>query len=409
MSREWRIVRHAAGSLSANRRRTALMALGLAVGVGVLSTVMIVAEGERREVMELVGKHGLDLIMVRAGGDVQVFAPRADRGIESLFEEDARSIAAELANVSMVSPVQNQRGLHAVFEDRSTTTRVFGVAPDWIEIRRWGVADGEFISEPDVQGMTRVAVLGAQVARQLFPEGGAVGNVIRLGGDPYTVKGVFLEMGASAGGDDWDDRIVVPFTTSARRLFGRPYLEQIVMRVADPRRLGETAARVRDLLRVRHQIGQGEPDDFFVREPEDVEGAALETSNTLRSLLIAVSAVALVAGGLVIMNLMLLAVSQRMREIGIRRAVGARAADIRLQFLSESVMVAVAAGLIGVAAGLVASLALEALGLATGHVTWVPFVLALAACVTIGVAAGVHPARRAAAVHPAQAMRGSTS
>jgi putative ABC transport system permease protein len=220
---------------------------------------------------------------------------------------------------------------------------------------------------------------------------------------------VFLEMGASAGGDDWDDRIVVPFTTSARRLFGRPYLEQIVMRVADPRRLGETAARVRDLLRVRHQIGQGEPDDFFVREPEDVEGAALETSNTLRSLLIAVSAVALVAGGLVIMNLMLLAVSQRMREIGIRRAVGARAADIRLQFLSESVMVAVAAGLIGVAAGLVASLALEVLGLATGHVTWVPFVLALAACVTIGVAAGVHPARRAAAVHPAQAMRGSTS
>jgi putative ABC transport system permease protein len=385
------------------------MALGLAVGVGVLSTVMIVAEGERREVMELVGKHGLDLIMVRAGGDVQVFAPRADRGIESLFEEDARSIAAELPNISMVSPVQNQRGLHAVFEDRSITTRVFGVAPDWIEIRRWGLADGEFISEPDIQGMTRVAVLGVQVARQLFPEGGAVGNVIRLGGDPYTVKGVFLEMGASAGGDDWDDRIVVPFTTSARRLFGRPYLEQIVMRVADPRRLGETAARVRDLLRVRHQIGQGEPDDFFVREPEDVEGAALETSNTLRSLLIAVSAVALVAGGLVIMNLMLLAVSQRMREIGIRRAVGARAADIRLQFLSESVMVAVAAGLIGVAAGLVASLALEVLGLATGHVTWVPFLLALAACVTIGVAAGVHPARRAAAVHPAQAMRGSTS
>jgi putative ABC transport system permease protein len=410
MSREWRIVRHAAGSLSANRRRTALMALGLAVGVGVLSTVMIVAEGERRAVMELVGKHGLDLIMVRAGGDVQVFAPRADRGIESLFEEDARSIAAELPNVSMVSPVQNQRGLHAVFEDRSTTTRVFGVAPDWIEIRRWGVADGEFISEPDIQGMTRVAVLGVQVARQLFPEGGAIGNVIRLGGDPYTVKGVFVEMGASAGGDDWDDRIVVPFTTSARRLFGRPYLEQIVMRVADPRRLGETAERVRELLRVRHQIGQGEPDDFFVREPEDVAGAALETSNTLRSLLIAVSAVALLAGGLVIMNLMLLGVSQRVREIGVRRAVGARAADIRLQFLSESVMVALTGGLIGVAAGLLVSLALEALGLAAGHVTWVPFALALAACVAIGLAAGVHPARRAAAVHPARAMaRGSTS
>jgi len=404
VSRGWRIVRHAVGSVAENRGRTALMALGLATGVAVLSTVMIVAEGERRQIMELVNKHGLDLVMVRAGGDVQVFAPRADRGIESLFEEDARSIASELPNVSLVSPVQNQRGMTAVFEDRAVTTRVFGVAPPWLEIRRWSLADGEFLAGEDIQGMSRVAVLGAQVARQLFPEGGAVGATIRLGGDPYRVKGVFMEMGASAGGDDWDDRIVVPFSTSARRLFGRPHLEQIVLRVSDVRRIRETADQVRELLRVRHQIGPGEPDDFFVREPEDVEGAALETASTLRSLLLAVSAVALVAGGLVIMNLMLLAVSQRVREIGVRRATGARASDIRLQFLSESVVVALLGGVAGSATGLVVAFSLERSGLAAGHVTWAPFLVALLTSGIIGLAAGVHPARRAAAIHPARAV-----
>lgn len=404
MSRGWRIARHAAVSLAANRQRAFLMMLGLAVGVTVLSTVMIVGAGTRERIMGLVSKHGLDLLMVRAGGDVQVFAPRADRGIEALFEEDARAIAAEVPNVVLVSPVQNARGIPAVFEDRSVTTRVFGVATPWMEIRRWGVAEGEFIAEADMQAMGRVAVLGAKVARDLFPEGGAVGRTIRLGGDPYAVKGVFIEMGASAGGDDWDDRIVVPFATSSRRLFGRPYLEQIVIRVADAGRLPETARRVRELLRVRHQVGAGEPDDFFVREPEDVQGAALSTSSTLSSLLVAVSAVALLAGGMAILNLMLLAVSQRTHEIGVRRAVGARASDIRRQFLIESVFVAVAGALVGGAAGVTVSAALVGLGLAEAQLTWTPFAVGILACGAIGLAAGVHPARKAAAVDPAGAL-----
>lgn len=404
MSRGWRIARHTAAMLTANRQRTFLMMLGLAVGVAVLSTVMIVAAGTRRRVNELVNKHGLDMVMVRAGGDVQVFAPTADRGIESLFDADARAIADEIPNVSMVSPVQNQRGLSAVFEDRSHTTRVFGVAPPWIEIRRWGVADGEFIADADMQGMARVALLGAGVARKLFPEGGAVGRTIRLNGDPYIVKGVFIEMGVDAGGDDWDDRIVVPFSTSSRRLFGRPHLEQIVMRVSDPRRLPETAARVRELLRVRHQIGAGEPDDFFVREPADVEGAALETSSTLSSLLFGVSAVALLAGGLVIMNLMLVAVSQRSPEIALRRAVGARVSDIKRQFLLEALLVALAGALAGALLGVATALILDALSLAAGVITWVPFAAAILSCGLIGLLAGIHPARKAAAVEPAAAL-----
>jgi putative ABC transport system permease protein len=267
------------------------------------------------------------------------------------------------------------------------------------------MADGEFASDDDIAAQARVVMLGSRVARDLFPEGDAVGATVRVANDPYTVKGVFIEMGASAGGDDWDDRVVVPFTTSSRRLFGRPYLEQIVIRVADARRMPETAERVRELLRVRHNITAGEADDFFVREPEDVENAALETSSTVSMLLVAISIIALLAGGIVIMNLMLLAVSQRIHEIGVRRAVGARAADITWQFLLESLLIALGGGVVGAIAGIGFATALSAAGMASSRVTWVPFVLALAACVTIGLAFGIHPARRAASVDPIITLR----
>ncbi len=395
-------------SLLADRRRSALMALGVAVGVAVLSAVIVVGQGTRERVLGLVRKHGLDMLMVRAGGEVQVFAPRTDRGLAVLFEADARAIEAELPNVALVSVVQNQRGIPVVHQDRSVTTRAFGVEADWMEIRRWGVAEGAFVSAADVATASRVVLLGAKVARDLFPEGGAVGQVVRVAGDPFTVKGVFIEMGASAGGDDWDDRVVMPFTTSSRRVFNRPSLEQIVIRVADARRLAATAEQVRALLRARHAIGPGEHDDFFVREPEDVESAALHVSSTLTTLLLAVAIVALLAGGVVIANGMLAAVTHRTREIGVRRAMGARAADIERQFLVETLAVAAAGGVAGVVAGVAAAAALGAAGVASSRVTWVPFATAAVSCALIGLVAGVLPARRAARLDPAAAIRDVT-
>jgi ABC-type antimicrobial peptide transport system permease subunit len=406
MGRSQRIAGDVLASLLAHKPRTFLMMLGLVVGVAVLSAVIIIGQGTQERIMGLVQMHGLDMLMVRAGGEMQVFAPQADRGLASLVEADARAIEAEIPNIEMASVVQNQRGITVVHEDQSVTTRAFGVEPAWMEIRRWGIAEGDFISESDIGSLARVVMLGAKIARELFPEGGSVGRIVRVAGDPYTVKGVFVEMGASAGGDDWDDRIVVPFATSSRRLFNRPYLEQIVIRVSDVRQMADTAARVRALLRVRHGIGPSENDDFFVREPEDVEGAALETSTTLMALLIATSVVALIAGGLVIMNLMLIAVSQRSREIGLRRAVGARASDITRQFLLESLFIALAGGLLGTALGVAVAAALGALGVANSRITWVPFALALGACMAIGIAFGVRPARQAARMDPAASLRG---
>jgi len=407
MSRSHRIARDVLVSLSAQRSRVLLMVLGLAVGVAVLSAVIVIGQGTRERILGLVEKHGLDMVMVRAGGEVQVFAPQSDRGLASLLEADARAIEAEVPSIDLVSAVQNLRGINVVYDDRSVVTRAFGVEPGWLAIRHRDVAEGEFLSESDMAAMARVVVIGVKIARALFPEGGAVGRTVRVNNDPYTVKGVFIELGTdSAGIDDWDDRIVVPLTTSARRLFNRPYLEQIVFRVTDVRRVPEAAGRVRDLLAVRHGIGPGQPADFFVREPEDVEGAALEASSTLSALLLAISLVALVAGGLMIMNLMLASVAQRSREIGLRRAMGARTSDITRQFLLESLFVALAGGAVGVVAGTGIAAALGAAGMASSRITWVPFGVALAACVAIGLIFGIHPARKAARVDPAAAVRG---
>jgi len=406
MSRSRRIVKDVVSSMAANRSRTALMVLALAVGAATLSAVVVLGQGTREQVLEAVDKHQLDMIMVRAGGEVQVFAPGADLGLDALRAEDARAIEAQIPGVSMASVVQNQRGIDVVYEDRSVTTRAFGVEPTWMEIRRWDIQEGAFIDEADVAGMSRVAILGVDVAEQLFPDGGAVGRTIRVAGDPYTVKGVFIEMGYDAAGiDNWDDRIVVPHTTASRRLLGRDYAEQIVLRVSDAGRVGEVAERVRAVLRAQHSIQPGAPDDFFVREPDAVEDAALETSRTLTALLIGLSLVALLAGGLVVMNVMLLSVSQRTHEIGLRRALGARAADIARQFLLEAGFVALAAALLGGLSGVLIAQLLGILGIAPSRVTPLPFLAAGVACVVIAVLFGTQPARRAARIDPALTLR----
>jgi putative ABC transport system permease protein len=359
--------------------------------------------------MELVQVHNLDMIMVRAGGDVQIFAPTADRGLASLSEADARAIEAEIANIELVSGTQNKRDVNVVFEDRALKTRGFGVEPGWADIRYRPLSEGQFISAEDMASISRVVVLGATVAKGLFPDGGAVGRVIRIENEPYTVKGVFTEVGATANAEEnFDDRFIIPMTTSARRLLNRPYLEQIVMRASDLETIPETAENIRALLRTRHSIGPGEPDDFFVREPDNVVDAAFETPRILFALMFSLSVVALIGGGLVIMNLMLISVSQRAGEIGLRRAVGARASDITRQFLFESLFVTLAGGLAGVVLGLAIASAFDAMGLVASRVTWLTFAIALLACTAIGLAFGVYPARKAAHVDPATSIRGRT-
>jgi putative ABC transport system permease protein len=405
MKRLLRLGREACVSLLSNRLRAFLMMLGLVIGVASLTAVICIGQGTRAKVMYMVAKQGWDLIMIRAGSAKQVFAPTTDRTTASLVEADAQAIEAELGNIRYVSSVQNQRGWEVIAGDKSVKTRIFGVGPTWHHIRRRPVERGEFLSQADVVNMSKVAILGIRTARMLFGDADPVGQTIRISGEAFQVKGVFEEAGVAPGGDDWDDRVVIPFTTSSKRLLGRLYLEQIVVQVRDPRKLPQTAERIRQLLRERHQIRAGAEDDFFVREPEDVKEAGLKTSSTLTTLLMAISGIALLVSGIVIMNLMLISVSQRIHEIGLRRTVGARRKDILRQFLLESLGVALAGGLLGAVAGVGIASFLAWVGVAVSQVTWIPFVIAVASCGLVAVVFGLYPARRAARVDPVVALR----
>ena len=397
-----RLAREAWTSLWSHPARAFFMALGVAVGVAALSAVVSISQGARTRILGIVAKHGLDMLMVRPGGQRQVLASGVDRNLSSLAEEDAVAIENSLRNIEMVGLVQNQRGWEVAYGDTAFKTRVFGVSPKWELIRRRGVIKGAGIEDEDVATAAKVVVLGYTVWKELFGDTDPVGQTIRLGNDPYRVKGVYVEMGASAGGgDDWDDRVVLPFTTTAKKLFGRSYLEQIVIRVKDVDRIQQTKADIESLLRERRGLAAGAEADFFVREPGDVQAVAMSASSSVEKVLLAVAGVALLAGGIVIMNVMLLSVSQRVREIGLRRAVGARRGEITAQFLLESLLVILVGGAAGVACGLGAAPLL-----ASDHaVSWVPFAAAFGSCAAVVILFGVYPAVKASRVDPVAALR----
>lgn len=397
-----RIAREATRSLVANPVRTTLMALGIAVGIGTLTAVIAIGQGTKARVMSLVAKHGLDMLMVRPGTSKQAFAPGQDRAVSSISEGDAAAIESSISNVRLAATVQNQRGWDVKFGDTSVKTRLFGVSHHWEAIRRRGVLRGEGISEEDNVHAAKVVVLGYTIWTELFGDADPIGQTVILGKDAFKVKGVYVEMGATANGEDWDDRVVVPVTTTAKKLFGRPHLEQIVLQLRDVDRLKQTAEEIRTLLRDRHRIKADAEDDFFVREPADLQEGALKTGRTLSRLLLAISVVAIVVGGVIIMNLMLVSVASRGPEIGIRRAVGARMSDVLLQFLLEALGVTLLGGAAGSAAGAAAALCLSQDAL----ITWIPFAVALGSCGLVALIFGLYPARRAAAMDPIRSLRG---
>jgi len=405
MNRNVKLLREARASLLGNKLRAFFMMLGLVIGVASLTVVICIGEGTRAKITSKVAEQGSDIIIVRPGGARQVFAPATDRSIATLVEADVEAIEAGIGNIRYISPVQNQRDWEVIAGDQSAKSTIFGVGPDYYLARHREMGKGGFISQSDLVNMAKVAVLGTETAKALFGTANPVGQSIRIGSAAFQVKGVLAEQGVSLGGNEKDDRVLIPFTTSSKQLFGRLYLEHIDIQVRDRHKLPQTAGQVRSLLRERHQIHSGAEDDFFVREPEDVVEAALATSSTLTTLLMVISGVSLLVGGIVIMNLMLISVSQRVHEIGLRRTVGARRQDILRQFLLESVSVALAGGLVGAVAGAGIALLLAWCGVAVSRITWLPFSIAFVACGVVAVLFGLYPARKAARLDPVAALR----
>ena len=405
MNRIIRIAKESIRMMGGHKLRVFIMMLGVAVGVASLTMMMCVSKGAYEEVMDIVNRQGPDLLQVRPGTDKHTGLPSGSREVVSLIEEDVYDILQHVGNIRAISPVKDRKEIEVKYGDKFTLTRIFGVTPIWSEIRDFGPGRGEFISDEDMSFAARVCLIGQTVKKNLFEDKDPLGQTIRIKNVPLTVKGELKWKGISSAGRDRDDRIVVPITAYTKRLFRDVHLAQIVITVADTGKMDKTVEDVRALLRERHKIAPGEPDDFAMRTPQDLIDLASETSRSLINLLTGIAGVSLLVAGIVITNIMLASTSARKNEIGIRRALGARKGDILNQFVMECLLISIIGGILGTILGYGGSVILSSLKVAASKITPLAVAASILSCTIIAVVFGRYPAKKAANQSPVESLR----
>jgi macrolide transport system ATP-binding/permease protein len=380
-------------SLRVNLFRTVLTLLGIIIGVAAVVAMLAVGEGSRQKVLDRISSFGTNLMLIRPGAA----GIRNAGDIVTLIPEDAAAIKA-LPNIETALPERSGR-ITVRFGNRDYQTSVQGTGEDFPQTRDWKVAEGQFFNADDMKQYAPVVVLGRTVAKTLFSDGGdAVGKYVLLKNVPFLVIGVMIEKGASPNGSDQDDVIFTPITTGLVRLFGKNYLSSITVKVSDTADIAATQERVENLLRERHRT-----EDFSVRNMASYLQAAIETQDTFTLLLGTVAAISLLVGGIGVMNIMLVSVVERTREIGIRMATGARMRDILLQFNIEAAVVCAAGGLLGILVGVVAGMILRYSGMSVIF-SITPALMAFACASATGLIFGYLPARKAARLDPVVAL-----
>jgi putative ABC transport system permease protein len=391
-------------ALRRNTMRTLLTALGIVIGVGAVITMVGLGHGARSEVEAQVHRLGQNVILVfpgaRALGGVSIGGGTAN----TLTIEDAMALRDEIPEVVAASPeVRSQRVV--VYGNRNWSTRVYGQSADYLQIRQWPIESGRMFTPEEEDRAALVAVVGQTIVDQLFEGADPIGEAIRVRGLPLTVIGVLAPKGMSLMGSVQDDIIIVPYTTGFQRISGRTHAMVINVQVYDQASMGIAREKIIDLLRERHRLGPFQEDDFTVQTQEEVAALATETSRVMTWLLASIAGVSLLVGGIGIMNVMLVSVTERTREIGLRLSVGARGRDVLLQFLSESVVLCLAGGLGGILLGVVATRAIA------NYAGWPALFSteAMTAAVTVSAAVGVffgfYPAWKASRLDPIEALR----
>ena len=389
--------------------RAALTALGIVIGVAAVITVLSVGEGARREVIEQIQSLGGNLLLVTPGS-VRTGAVQLGAGSrQTLTTDDAEAIRHESPGLLAVAPSVFER-LQVVRGNRNWQTTVQGITPDYLAAREWGVTSGRPLSALDQDRSAKVALIGETVAERLFLGEPAVGEILRIGDAPFVVVGVLASKGQSSSGSDQDDKVMIPLSTATVRVLGKGRsalggLRYIMVKVDRADRIGAVAAQLVALLRQRHRLSPDRPDDFNVRNLAEIQAQREEASGVLTFWLGAVASVSLLVGAVSVMNIMLVAVAERTREIGLRLAVGARRRDILWQFLTEALLLAVLGGTVGLVLGVLLSLALARWGGLAVAIGPTALLLSLGAAAAAGLAAGVLPALRAARLPPIEALR----
>jgi len=393
-------------AMGANRLRTFLTMLGMVIGVAAVVAMLAVGHGAQMLVNQTIASMGSNLFIVLSGGSTAGGLRMGSGSVPTLTLLDADAIA-DLPGVASVAPVLPGNS-EVIYGASTWSTQVYGTSPSYLDVREWPLASGEIFTDYDLRSASRVALLGATVANVLFGDEDAVGKTIRIRNSPYLVIGLLARKGQSLDGRDQDDTILVPVTTAERKLFGSRFLGTVrfMMVQATSAQLMDRVERdITELLRARHRLNADAENDFTVRNLTAAANAAAATTKVMSLMLGAIASVSLLVGGIGIMNIMLVSVTERTREIGIRMAIGARRRDILLQFLLEAIIISVIGCCVGVVLGVGGAFFAERAAQTTAVVTSSSIVLAFAVAASVGVFFGLYPARKAAYLKPIDALR----
>ena len=397
-------VRIALNALTANKLRSILTMLGIIIGVGAVIAMVSVGLGVKQNITNSIASLGSNMLIVMPGSSNTGGVRSAAGSRTTLKYEDAVAIKSKIKNIDYVSPTV-QRSFQVVNGNQNWNTTVYGVTPEYMSIRSLAVSAGSFISLSDLTKRHRVAVIGTTVASNLYGSKNPVGLNIRVNNQPYKVIGVLESKGQSSMGQDQDDIVIIPLTTAMERLLGITYVQSVNVQVTSQDKMNLVQEDIEALMRQRHRITGGKEDDFNVRNMTSLMETVSETTSMLTLFLGSVAAISLLVGGIGIMNIMMVSVTERTREIGIRKALGATFKAIMTQFLIESVVIGVIGGLIGIAFGCFASVMIAKFGGFNTVITMSPILLSFSFSVGIGLFFGIYPARKAALLNPIEALR----
>jgi len=391
-------------ALAANKMRSLLTTLGIIIGVGAVICTVAIGQGAGEQVQEQIRNLGDNIVFIAAGSVNTAGVRMGSQATKTLTLADAQAIQLHISTVARLSPGVGA-SIQVVYGNQNWSTRARGVSPEYMQIRRWPIESGSIFSQREVDVAANVCLMGKTVVHQLFGDLDPVGKTVRVQNIPFRILGVPASKGQSPFGTDEDDALIMPYTTLQKKIAGIDWLQYIMASATSQADMDVAQKQIGVLLRQRHHLRPDEDDDFIIRSPMDLAQAQVQTSRILTLLLGSIASVSLLVGGIGIMNIMLVSVTERTREIGLRMAVGATRKAVEWQFISEAVVLSMLGGIIGILVGMAASAVISKI------FNWTTLLSALSVCVAalfsagVGIFFGYYPARKAARLHPVDALR----